>query len=89
MRSVNYSESVTASSMRAIGRALRFVLCATLVIMVTNCGSNIPDDPVIPIPDPVTPELRADFNGDGYDDLLVGVPGETVGDIIAVYVIIC
>ena len=26
-------------------------------------------------------EVRADFNGDGFDDLAVGVPGEDIGTI--------
>jgi FG-GAP repeat len=32
---------------------------------------------------PTSPRVQADFNGDGDDDIAVGVPGESVGSIIS------
>jgi hypothetical protein len=32
---------------------------------------------------PTSPRVQADFNGDGADDIAVGVPGESVGSIIS------
>src|ERR687897_193263 len=32
---------------------------------------------------PASPRVQADFNGDGADDIAVGVPGESVGSIIS------
>jgi FG-GAP repeat len=32
---------------------------------------------------PTSPRVQADFNGDGEDDIAVGVPGESVGSIIS------
>src|SRR4029450_12971863 len=33
-------------------------------------------------PSPTDPDVRVDFNGDGFDDLAIGVPGEGVGGAV-------
>ncbi len=47
------------------------------VAQVSGAQASVPQR--APAGSPVANNLRADFNGDGFDDLAVGVPGEDVG----------
>jgi hypothetical protein len=55
--------------------------CFTPCRWTERCGGIVQGSTVAPAPP--SRSLQADFNGDGADDLAVGVPGESVGSIFA------
>ena len=49
-------------------------LCLLSILITTFIG-------LLFSPSVTESSVISDFNGDGYDDFVIGVPGETVGDI--------
>ena len=62
---------------------LKMVIAIPLVIWTTMLPAISLFQPVYAgsLAGSISPAVHADFNGDGIDDLAVGVPGESIGNI--------
>jgi hypothetical protein len=58
---------------------MRRALVVIAVALATLCAAAWPVVGAGAQPSPTDPDVRVDFNGDGFDDLAIGVPAEGVG----------
>ena len=60
---------------------MRRVVVVTVLVMLATLLVAVPAASGAPGPDRAAEAARIDFNGDGFDDLAVGAPGEAVGSL--------
>jgi hypothetical protein len=64
-----------------MGRTIRVTVLATVLLAALPAGAMAAGGTAAAAAIQAGPAVVADFNGDGIDDLAVGVPGENVGGI--------
>jgi hypothetical protein len=62
-----------------MGRTIRVMVLATVLLAALPAGAMAAGGTGAAAAAPAGPAVVADFNGDGIDDLVVGVPGEDLG----------
>ncbi|HET9558119.1 MAG TPA: integrin alpha, partial [Actinomycetota bacterium] len=62
---------------------MRRVVVVTVLVMLATLLVTLPAASGAPDPDRAAEAARIDFNGDGFDDLAVGAPGEAVGSLFS------
>lgn len=62
-----------------MGRTIRVTVLATVLLAALPAGATAAGGTGAAAAVQAAPAVVADFNGDGIDDLVVGVPGEDIG----------